>query len=91
MAVIYQTFEIGEADIKAYVTQNPAEADIWVYIASSRGLAGNKGVWFVTKQKTKSQLKIYFSNRGISNVIVYFTNDIGSAGWRNEHKLMSRI
>jgi len=87
MAIIYQTFEIGEANLKAYVTQNCAEADLWVYLAANRGMAARQGVWFITQHKTEAKQKIYFGSRGTSNVIVYFTNDIGSAGWRRSHRL----
>lgn len=91
MTVIYQTYSIGEADIKVYVTHHKAEADIWVYLAPSRGLACKEAVWFITKHKTKSQKKIFFGARGTSNVIVYFTNCFGSAGWRKSHRLTGHL
>ena len=91
MPLIYQTYDLGEADFKAYVTHHPGEADAWIYLAGNRGFAGKECIWYITKSKGKSRKKIYFGNRGIANLIIYFVKDIGSAGWRKTHRLQGKI
>ncbi|TQV87252.1 DUF6150 family protein [Aliikangiella coralliicola] len=89
MALIYQTFSIGEADVKAYVTHNQAIADLWVYITKNRGIAYKTGVWYLCRSKVEAQKKVCFCDRGMSNLIVYFVNDQGLASWRTQHRFAS--
>jgi hypothetical protein len=87
MAKIYQTFSMGEAQYKIHISENKLDADLWVYVVNNRGTAGRNGLWYITNNKLEANIKGYFCSRGMAELIVYFVNVRGEAGWQKPHRL----
>ncbi len=91
MAVIYQTFRIPEAQVRAHVVADPGEADLWVYIVNNRGQAVGDACWYVSRHWGKASTRLYFSSRGRANLLVYYVRDRGLAGWKRAHNFRGRL
>lgn len=91
MAIIYQTFSFAEAQCKVNIATNKAEADLWVYSVSNRGLAAGDAIWYVIDERSEASTRVYFCSRGMSDLIVYFVSNKLEAGWQREHRLKFRL
>lgn len=91
MTTVYQTFSVGEAHRKIYITQQKQEADLFVYIVGNKGLATRDGQWYLSKNRTEVNVRVYFSSRAMAELIVYFVNNRSEAGWQKSHHLKGRL
>jgi len=91
LAVIFETYSIAEAQCKAYITLQQAEADLWVYNTSSRGLAYSDEIWYLTKNRAEASCRLFFSERGCADLIVYFVTNRSQAGWQKNHRFNKRL
>ena len=91
MSVIYQTYIPGKADIRAYITDNRAMADLLVYTVDSIALAYGDALWYITKNSGQATSKIYFGARGQAQLVVFFVSDKGDAHWLRQHPLKNKL
>ncbi len=91
MAVIYQTYRQPDAEVLAYVVDDPGEAHLWVYLSRSRGQAHGDSCWYVTREWGKASTRVYFSSRGRADLLVYYVGDRGQARWNRPHKLHGQL
>ena len=91
MAIIYQTFSYAEAQCRVNITNNRAEADLWVFNVNNRGLANGDANWYVIENRSESSIRVYFCSRGMSDLIVYFVNNKLEAGWQKDHRLKFKL
>lgn len=91
MAIIYQTYSFADAQCKVNISTNKAEADLWVFNTSSRGLANGDANWYIVSERAEASVRVYFCSRGMSDLIVYFVNNKLEAGWQKEHRFKFRL
>ena len=82
MAIIYQVFDEGQATIKVHVTRVASLARLWVYMVPDRSMAHQAGCWFATSNIAEARYRIYFGDWGVADLIVYFVDEWGKAGWQ---------
>lgn len=91
MAVIYQTFSPGGADIRACVVEERGAADILVYVVRDMGAAQGDAIWYIARQPGISSSKLYFGSRGFAQLLVYFVTNRATAGWLRPHPLKNKL
>lgn len=91
MARIYQTFDYGEAQLRAAVVTDRGTADLWVHRVSSWGLARGDALWYITRDKQEANLWVYFDTFGAAQLRICFVDTYGEAGWRRAHPLKGRL
>ena len=91
MAYIYQVWNVGEAHLCASVVNDPAMADLWVYRASSLGMASGDACWHITTDREMARTWVYFGSMGEAQLRIYFVSDRGQAGWRKSHPWKGRL
>lgn len=86
--VVIETKVLKEANVKIYLTNYPADADVVVFKTPFIDRAqGNKGIWYFTDMSGWANKKIcYVSGKDIANIVVCFTDDAKQAGWRSKKK-----
>ena len=91
MARVYQSHNIGMADIRAALVDHPGEADLCVYRVGSRGLAYGDAYWYICRDRGDATAAVHFTSRGMAQVRVCFVADRGQAGWKTAHRLKGRF
>lgn len=91
MARIYQTFDYGEARIRAAVLSDRGDADLCVHRVSSWGLARGDALWYITRNKQDANLWVYFDTYGAAQLRICFVNTYAEAGWLRPHPLKGRL
>jgi hypothetical protein len=91
MARIYQTFDRGEAGIKASIVRHRGKADLCVHRVSSWGLARGDALWYITTNKQDANLWVYFDTYGAAQLHICFVDSYGEAGWLRPHALRGRL
>jgi hypothetical protein len=91
MARIYQTHEMGMADIRVALVDHPGQADLCVKRVGSRGLAHDDALWYICNNKQEAQVSIYFCSQGMAEIKVCFVNDYSMTGWKNKHRLRGQF
>jgi hypothetical protein len=91
MARIYQTFDYGEARIRAAVVSHRGKADLCVHRVSSWGLARGDALWYITTNKQDANLWVYFDSYGAAQLRICFVDTYGEAGWLRPHELKGRL
>lgn len=87
MAIIYQTFLRPDANYCFHVTQERGLADLRVYSVTSKGMAYGDKLWFITRLRGEATSRIYFGSRGQAELVIYFVDNWGEAGWQRPHRL----
>jgi hypothetical protein len=91
MARVYQTFDHGEARLRAAVVNDPGQADLCVHRVSSWGLARGDALWYITRDKQESTLWVYFDTFGAAQLRICFVGTYTQAGWRRDHPLKGKL
>ena len=91
VARIYQTPDMGEADVRVAIVEEPGEADLCVHRVGSWGLASGDALWFITRDKQEATAWVYFCGRGFAQVLVCFVDNYAQAGWQHSHPMKGRF
>lgn len=91
MARVYQTFDYGEARLRAAVVIDRGQADLCVHRVASRGLARGDALWYITRNKQDADVWIYFDTLGAAQLRICFVDSYGEAGWQRPHPLKGRL
>lgn len=91
MARIYQTPDMGMANVRAALVSGQGEADLCVLRVSSWGLALGDALWYVCRDRQDAQLCVHFGNRGMAELLVCFVDNYSAAGWQRPHRLKGRL
>jgi hypothetical protein len=91
MARIYQTHEMGMADVRAALVGSRGEADLCVLRVSSQGLAMGDARWYICRSRQEAQVSICFCSRGMAELRVCFVDNYTEAGWQRPHRLKGRL
>ncbi|MCB1736545.1 MAG: hypothetical protein KDI42_00315 [Gammaproteobacteria bacterium] len=91
MARIYQTRDMGMADIRAALVDHPGEADLCVRRVGSWGLADGDARWYICTNRQDAQVCVWFGSRGMAEVKICFVSDYTQAGWKTAHRLRGRF
>ena len=86
MARIYQTNNMGEADVRVAIVQRD-HADLLVHRAASRGLAHGDAQWFITRERQDATAGVYFTSQGFAQLSICFVDHASEAGWTRPHRL----
>ena len=77
----------SEADVRVYVTDDRAEADLIIYETTDEWAATESPIWYYTDVLGRAERTIYFTNaRWEADLIVSKTNIQGEAGWVDRTK-----
>lgn len=81
------------ADINVSRVENRADADLLVFVTDSHGVSfGKEEVWSYVDNQGESNLKLFWDELStVSDLKVCFVNDMGVAGWMNEHPLIGKL
>lgn len=82
MAVVYQTNNMGEAQLRVALVDR-GSADLLVHRVSSRGMAHGTTRWFITRDKQQATVLVYFTSPGMAQLKISFVNTFGETKWRN--------
>ncbi|MCM2565224.1 MULTISPECIES: DUF6150 family protein [Janthinobacterium] len=85
MARIYQTNNMGEADVRVAIVQR-GNADLLVQRVSSWGLAHGDAHWFLTRERQDASASVYFTSQGFAQLTICFVDHPGEAGWARPHR-----
>jgi len=78
---VYVTDEPHQADIWVYEESTEAFADLMVYVEENNLMADREGTWFFEENKGFARFRIYFvDDRNKSHFSVYFTDVASFAG-----------
>ena len=66
VARIYQTNNMGEADVRVAIVQR-GNADLLVHRAASYGLAHGDAQWFITRERQDATASMYFTSQASRN------------------------
>lgn len=94
MARIYATEDKYESDvIKAFLTNDKYDADLWFYKVDDKYNADNKDeLWFFTDDKyDATAIVCWVNDRYDADLIVYRTNDKYDVKWNRGNKFVGRI
>ena len=73
-----------------YVANDKNDCDLVVYETSERtktGIKDNKGIWFFTFEKNRSDKKIYLVKKNDNpDFKIWYSKEINKAGWINKSK-----
>ena len=86
VARIYQTNNMGEADVRVAIVQR-GNADLLVHRAASWGLATGDAQWFITRERQDATASVYFTAQGFAQLTICFVDQAGEAGWTRPHRL----
>jgi hypothetical protein len=92
MTRIYQSPNIGDAQVRVALVRSIGQADLLVHRVSSWGLARGGALWYITRNKQDAQVYVYMCSLGMAQLRVCFVNTYGQAGWINtDHPLAKRV
>jgi len=86
VARIYQTNNMGEADVRVAIVQR-GNADLLVHRAASPGLAPGDALWFITRERQDATASVYFTAQGFAQLTICFVDHASEAGWTRPHRL----
>ena len=86
IAIVYQTFDYGEANFLVHVTQNPHEADVWVSTVNQLGAHRGDLLWYFTNNIDEATSSIYLCSYGMSSITIHFVAAYAETCWRNTTK-----
>ena len=86
VARIYQTNNMGEADVRVAIAQR-GNADLLVYRVASWGLAHGDAQWFITRERQDATASVYFTSQGFAQLTISFVDHASEAGWTRPHRL----
>ncbi len=86
--IVMTTPYVKQANIKVYVTEYKADADLVVFRTPfMENSYGNKGMWYYTRNAGEANKKIYYmKHKEEADLKVYFTTNEKEAGWQNKKK-----
>jgi hypothetical protein len=90
MARIYQTTEMGEAQIRVALVSR-GEADLFACRVGNYGMAQGDSLWFITRDKQGANTRVCFTSIGMAEVKVCFVDSQSEAGWQKEHRYKGRF
>ncbi|KAB8057082.1 hypothetical protein GCN74_22095 [Janthinobacterium sp. FT14W] len=85
MARIYQSNNMGDADVRVAIVQR-GKADLLVHRATSWGLAHGDAQWFITRERQDATASVYFTSPGFAQLTICFVDQAGEAGWVRPHR-----
>lgn len=91
MATIYQTTQMGEAQVLLALVQQRGEADLLVRLVTSPGLAHGETHWFITRDKQAAGTIVCFTSPGAAHVKICFVDSDGEAGWQKPNRYRGRF
>ena len=91
MARVYQTYNMGEAQVRAAIVNHPGQADLCVLRVDSWGLAAGDTLWYITRDKQQASVWVYFGSIGECQLRVCFVDNYTLAGWQRVHPLKGRF
>ena len=91
MAIVYQTFSPGDANIRAYVVEDRGAADILVHAVKDMGAAHGDAIWYIARQPGMASSKLHFGSRGFAQLLVYFVAHRAEAKWQRPHPLKGKL
>lgn len=92
MAWVYQAASLGAAQLRVALLHELGLAELWVYRASSPGLAHGDARWFITPDREMAHTTIALCSPGMAQLRVCFVASPGLAGWRvPQHRWMGRL
>nr|WP_257620631.1 DUF6150 family protein [Janthinobacterium sp. NKUCC08_JDC] len=86
VARIYQTNNMGEADVRVAIVQR-GSADLLVHRVASFGLAHGDALWFITRERQSATAGMYFTSPGFAQLAICFVDHASEAGWTRPHRL----
>lgn len=86
VARIYQTNNMGEADVRVAIVPR-GNADLLVHRATSWGLAHGDAQWFITRERQDATASVYFTSPGFAQLSISFVDHASEAGWTRPHRL----
>lgn len=86
MAHIYQTNNMGDADLRVAIVQR-GDADLLVHRVDSWGLAHGDAHWFISRDRQSATAGIYFTSQGYAQLSICFVDNASEAGWSRPHRL----
>jgi len=80
-------------DYVASRVEDRTDADLIVFVTDSHGMSFRKDeVWSYVEGDGESNVKIFWDELSTtSDLKIYFTNDLGVAGWVTEHPLKGKL
>lgn len=81
MAIVYQTTNMGEAQVRMALVDR-GSADLLVHRVGSRGLARGDALWFVTRDRQDASVVVCFTSPGMAQLKICFVDTLGEAGWQ---------
>lgn len=91
MATIYQTTQMGEAQVLLALVQQHGEADLLVRRVASPGLAQGEAHWFITRDKQAAGTIVCFTSPGFAHVRICFVDNDAEAGWKKPSRYKGRF
>ncbi len=91
MARVYQTWQMGEAQVRLAIVDHVGMADLAVHRVSNWGEARGDALWFITRNREDANIWIYFGSPGFCDLKVCFVENRGEAGWLKPHRLKGRL
>lgn len=91
MARIYHSSQMGDADVRVALVDEPGTADLRVHRVSSQGAASGDALWYITRDRDQSSARIFICSEGLAQIKVFFVSSIAEAGWQTQHRLMGRF
>lgn len=86
MARIYQTNNMGEADVRVALVPRD-NADLLVHRVASWGLAHGDAQWCITRERQDATASVYFTSQGFAQLCISFVDQASEAGWTRPHRL----
>ncbi len=91
MARVYQTYTMGDAQVRAALVAAQGQADLLACRVSSWGAARGDALWYVTTESLEATVRIYFGPLGMAELLVCFVATPGMARWMRGHRLRGRL
>ncbi len=82
MAIIYQTNNFGDADLRVALVDRGV-ADLLVYRVASPGLARGDALWYVTRERQGAVVRVFFVSLGMAQLKICFVSNQNEDGWQN--------
>ena len=86
--LVYVTKNPAEATVRVFVTTYRNDADVIVFKTPfAKNCVGNKGLWYFPKFSGEADKRIYLVDSKLTaDLVVFYTPNSAEAGWKNKKK-----